>query len=87
MKKVYSNQSGVSLLSLLLALGIAAFLYYSVVRKYLSKSPAGRDSVEALKEENIDLDNYKSMQETSRKNIDELNRKIEEHEKRSMGPE
>ena len=77
------KQSGISLISMLVAIIIIAIAYYFITKSNFSTASfLDKKTKEALKEQGIKTDNYSEMIDSAKNKVDEINKKIKEQEKK-----
>ncbi len=72
---------GFSLIAMLLSLVIIAVVYYFISKANLSTSTLGKKTKKTLNEHGIDTSNYKEMIDSTKKQVDDINKRIKEKEK------
>ena len=66
-------EKGFAFLELLLVLLIIPFIFFKVINFYFKRSPVNKEDEKSLSEQGIDTRNYKTVLDSSREKIQDIN--------------
>ena len=73
------GNAGFGFIEILLVLVIVSFIFYKLINVYFRQAPVNKETQKALSEQGINSANYKSITDTTRKKLQDIqNQRINE---------